>query len=134
MKSDGSKGPNRDQFRHKFYKMFRYIMNLANGMNQNMQLWDSENPWRATLKSHTNIIFKRNDLPINITTPWRIFLEVIYDYKSESTKISEFLVRNKDPYTWEIRMKWGTGRNKHMHISWALLWVYIYLWHNAFST
>jgi hypothetical protein len=89
-------------------------------MNQNMHLWDFENPWRATLKSHTNIIFKRNDLPINITTPWRIFLEGIFGYKSECTKISEFLGRNKDPYmAWEIRMKRETERNKHMRISWA---------------
>ena len=93
--------------------MFWYIMNLANGMNQNMQLWDSENPWRATLKPHTNIVFKRNDLPINITTPWRIFFEGIYGYKSKCTKISEFLDRNKDPYkAREIRMKRETERNK----------------------
>ena len=55
----------------------------------------------------------RSDLPINITTPSRIFLEGVYGYNSECTKISEFLERNKGPYkTREIIMKRGTERNK----------------------
>jgi len=44
------------------------------------------------------MVFKRNDLPINITTPRRISLEGIYGYMFECTKISEFLGRNNDPY------------------------------------
>jgi hypothetical protein len=54
-------------------------MNLANGMNQNMQLWDYENPWRATLKSYTNFVFNRND-------PEGFSLKEYIGYKSECTK------------------------------------------------
>ena len=87
-------------------------------------------------EQHQNLIpilsFMRNDLPIKTTTPRRIFSEVIYGYKSECTKISEFLERNKDPYkTREIRMERETERNKsipykHMLISWGFtMGVYI---------
>jgi hypothetical protein len=59
-------------------------------------------------------------------------VEGIYGYKSECTKISEFLGRNKDPYkTREIRMKREIERNKgipykHIHIFMSFYYECIY--------
>jgi hypothetical protein len=75
-----------------------------------------------------------NDLPIKIITPSKCFLEELYSYKFECTKISDFFLEGINTYLKieRLKTKREIERNKsilykHICISCFLLQVYIYL-------